>query len=159
MQEGREAMKIALLSFVAEPTDDPLGELVQSRLETIEGLQVVREKLRPDLPRLKGLLMAGLTDPRFDGIIVVANLPGGQNEALVQQIEASLQQIVPTWHMMVAQVLWPLVGSDLLWSHSCLGKTHQRLLVALTGEQAMIEPQLEHLLVPQLPRLLQWAGR
>lgn len=152
-------MRIALLSFVVEPPDDPLGELVQERLEKIDGLQIVRERLRADLPRLKGLLMAALTDPRFDGILVVADLPGGQNESLVQQVEASLQQIVPTWHMMVAQVLWPVVGSNLLWSHSCLGKTHQRLLVALTGERAAIEPQLDQLLVPQLPRLLQWAAR
>lgn len=151
-------MKIALLSFVKDPPTDPLGDMVLERLSGPE-IQVVRETVRPDLPRLKGLMLAALTDPRFDGIFVVANLTPGENEALVTQVESTLQGILPTWHMMVAQVLWPLMGSDLIWAHSCLGRSHRRLLVALTGEPEAVSKQLDQLLVPQLTRLLQWAAR
>lgn len=151
-------MKLALLSFVKEPPLDPLGDMVAARLASPQR-QVVRETVRPDLPRLKGLLLAGLTDPRFDGIVVVANLSPAENENVVSQVESSLQQIVPSWHMMVSQVLWPVLGSDLLWAHSCLGKSHQRLLAALTGQPEAVQKQLDELLVPQLERLLQWAAR
>ena len=152
-------MKIALLSFVAEPPHDPLGEMVQQRLCRSADDQIVREVLRPDLGRLKGLLLAALTDPRFDGIVVVADLPGMNNEALVGQVESSLQQPMPAWQPLVAQLLWPHIGSAALWSHGCLGRSHRRLLAALTGNQAAIESVLDGLLVPQLDRLLDWAAR
>ena len=65
------AMKIALLSFVPEPPLDPLGERLQERLSPIADLQIVREVMKPDLGRLKGLLIAALTDPRFDAILEI----------------------------------------------------------------------------------------
>ena len=152
-------MKIALLSFVAEPPHDPLGEMVQQRLTRSSDDQIVREVLRPDLERLKGLLLAALTDPRFDGIVVLADLPGMGNEALVTQVEASLQQYLPAWQPLVAQLLWPHIGSNALWSHGCLGRSHRRLLAALTGHSAAVESVLDGLLVPQLDRLLDWSAR
>ncbi|MBN9418757.1 hypothetical protein ABS71_12575 [bacterium SCN 62-11] len=152
-------MKIALLSFVSEPPHDPLGELVQQRLTRSDEDQIVREVLRPDLGRLKGLLLAALTDPRFDGILVVADLPGMGNEALISHVEASLQQHLPAWQPLVAQLLWPHIGSNALWSHGCLGRSHRRLLGALTGDQKAVESVLEGLLVPQLDRLLDWSAR
>ena len=160
-------MKIALLSFVSEPPcsqgtlrpNDPLGEMVQQRLTRSSEDQVVREVLRPDLGRLKGLLLAALTDPRFDGVMVVADLPGMGNEALVSQVESSLQQHLPAWQPLVAQLLWPHIGSNALWSHGCLGRSHRRLLAALTGNQNAVETVLDGLLVPQLDRLLDWSAR
>lgn len=152
-------MKMAILSFVSDPPHDPLGELVQQRLTRGSEDQIVREVLRPDLGRLKGLLLAALTDPRFDGIVVVADLPGMANESLVAQVEGSLQQALPAWQPLVAQLLWPQIGSQALWSHGCLGRSHRRLLAALTGNQAAVETVLDGLMLPQLDRLLDWSAR
>lgn len=152
-------MKMAVLSFVSDPPDDPLGELVQQRLTRGSEDQVVREVLRPDLGRLKGLLLAALTDPRFEAIVVVANLPGMSNEVLVSQVEGSLQQHLPAWQPLVAQLLWPHIGSQALWSHGCLGRSHRRLLAAVTGTQDSVEAVIDGIFVPQLDRLLDWAAR
>jgi molybdopterin biosynthesis enzyme MoaB len=152
-------MKMAVLSFVSDPPEDPLGELVQQRLTRGGEDQIVREVLRPDLGRLKGLLLAALTDPRFDGILVVADLPGMGNESLISLVEASLQQPLPAWQPLVAQLLWPHIGSQALWSHGCLGRSHRRLLGALTGDARAVETILDGLLIPQLDRLLDWATR
>jgi hypothetical protein len=152
-------MKIALLSFVPDPPTDPLGDLVAQRFLGQTEIHLVREVMRPDLARLKGLLLAALTDPRFDGVLVVADLPGLQNQQLIQQVESSLQAYLPAWQPLVAQLLWPHVGSEALWSHGCLGRAQQRLLAALTGKAASLEAVLDGLLIPQLPRLLEWAQR
>ena len=150
-------MKIAVLSFVPEPPQDPLGDLVLQRLQQNSEVQVVREIMRPDLARLKGLLVAALTDPRFEAILVVADLPGRANEQLVAQVEGSIQQALPAWQPLVAQLLWPQVGSEALWSHDCLGRSHRRLLATLTGPAASVEAVLDGLFMPQLNRLLDWA--
>lgn len=152
-------MRMAVLSFVSEPPHDPLGELVQQRLARSSDDQIVREVMRPDLGRLKGLLLAALTDPRFDGIVVVADLPGTGNEVLVSQVETSLQQPLPAWQPLVAQLLWPHIGSQALWSHGCLGRSHRRLLAAVTGTEASVEAVMDGLFVPQLDRLLDWSAR
>jgi len=150
-------MKIAVLSFAPQPPEDPLGDMVCCRLGLLSEIQLVRETMRPDLPRLKGLLLAALTDPRFDGILVVANLPGRGNEQLQSQVESSLQQSLPAWQPLVAQTLWPHIGSEAIWNHGCLGRSQRRLLAALTGGPEAQEAILEGLLIPQLPRLLEWA--
>lgn len=152
-------MKIALLSFVTDPPSDPLGDLVLARLAAHPDVQVLRETLRPDLGRLKGLLLAAMADPRFEAIVVIADLPPLQSDALVTTVEGSLQQPLPAWQPLVAQSLWELVGSDALWVRSCLGKSQRRLLAALTGGSAALERVLDQLLIPQLPRLLEWATR
>lgn len=151
--------KIALLSFVPDPPTDPLGELVQQRLQAQPDVQMVREVLKPDLARLKGLLLAALTDPRFEAILVVADLPGGQNEMLVAQVESSLQQPLPAWQPLQAQLLWPVIGSDALWSVGCLGRSHRRLLAAFTGSPTQVTTVLDGLFMPQLERLLHWSSR
>lgn len=152
-------MKIALLSFVPEPPLDPLGERLQERLSHITDLQIVREVLKPDLIRLKGLLIAALTDPRFDAILVVADLPGIQGEQLVSVVEGSIQQPLPAWQPLAAQLLWPIIGSQALWSHGCMGRAQRRLLGALTGKPEALEALLDGLFVPQIERLLDWAQR
>ena len=152
-------MKIAVLSFVPEPPTDPLGDLVASRLQQVDDIQIVRETLRPDLARLKGLLIAALTDPRFDGILVLADLASMQNEQLIALVEGSIQAPLPAWQPLAAQLLWPIMGSEALWSHGCMGRSHRRLLGALTGQADAISTILDGLLAPQLPRLLDWAQR
>ncbi|MBT9583414.1 hypothetical protein IV102_08690 [bacterium] len=152
-------MKIALLSFVPDPPTDPLGDLVAQRFQAHSEVQLVREVLRPDLARLKGLLLAALTDPRFEGVMVVADLPGMYNEQLVSLVESSLQQHLPAWQPLAAQLLWPHIGSQALWNHGCLGRSQRRLLCALTGQPASLEAVLDGLFMPQLDRLLEWAQR
>jgi hypothetical protein len=150
-------MKIALLSFALEAPEDPLGDRICRSLQQVPDLQLIRETMRPDLARLKGLLLAALTDPRFDAILVAANLPGRGNEQLQSQVESSLQQALPAWQPLVAQTLWPHIGSEAIWSHGCLGRSQRRLLAALTGGPEAQEAILQSLLIPQLPRLVEWA--
>jgi hypothetical protein len=148
-------MKIALLSFAPESGSDSLGEMLLSRLQAA-GAEVVKESLRPDLGRLKGLLLAALTDPRFDSILVIANLPALNNQALVEQVQSILEPL-PTWQPLVNQILWPSRGSATLWNRSCLGRSHRRLLAAFTGETADLELVLSQLFVPELDNLVSWA--
>lgn len=152
-------MQLALLSFAHEPPHDPLGDVVQRRLEdaALPDLRLVRETLRPDLGRLKGLLLAALTDPRFDGIVVLADLPGTANDALVGAVASSMQAFLPAWPLLNAQLLWPHLKSDLLWAQSVVGRSQGRLLAALTGHGDVVSLQLEQLLIPQLPRLVEWS--
>lgn len=150
---------MAVLSFVPDPAHDPLGEWLQQRLRRSEQDCVVRETLRPDLGRLKGLLLAALTDPRFEGIVVVADLAGSGNESLVSQVASNLQQPLAAWPPLVTQLLWPTAGAQALWFHHCLGRSHRRLLAAFTGSSQIVEPVVENLLLPQLDNLLLWSGR
>lgn len=147
-------MNIAILSFVSEPPQDALGDMVVERLSP--RCNLVREVLRADLARLKGLLLAALTDPRFDAIFVLADLPGSGNQILVDQVGETLQPL-PSWQTLAAQLLWPHLGSQTLWSHGCMGRSHRRLMGALTGTPTAVGVLLDELILPQLDRLGEWA--
>lgn len=152
-------MKIALLSFVSEPPHDPIGEMVQQKLQSQDGLQIVREVLRPDLARLKGLLVAALTDPRFDAILVVADLPAQESDLLVALVETTLQRPLTAWQPLAAQRLWPILGSRALWSHGCMGSAQKRLVGALTGNPEAVSALVDDLMLPEFDQLVYWAQR
>ena len=147
---------ITLQPHNLEPDSADVGALAASALE-VAGHGVVRENLRADFVRIKGLLIAALSDPRFDGLILVGDLPYSQQEAIALTLDQIMERRLDGFAQVARQVLLAHEGASLVFSWFSAGSHSERLLLALPGDSRRLTRLLDELVVPQLTGLLEWA--
>jgi molybdopterin biosynthesis enzyme MoaB len=121
------------------------------------GHAVARENLRADMLRLKGLLIAALADPRFDGLLLVGDISLAEQETISFLVDQIAERRLLGFADMARQVLFAQEGPSLVLSWFSAGSHSGRLLLALPGGCGRLDSLLESLVVPQLKELLEWA--
>ena len=123
------------------------------------GHSVTCENLKADLARLKGVLVAALADPRFDALLLVGDLSPADQELVAIHLEPLMERRLQAFDHMARQLLFQEEGVQLLFSWFLAGSQGNRLLLALPGPPERLTRLLEHLVVPQMSPLLDWAQR
>lgn len=149
--------KLALICLFNTPNQEE--GLAETAVQVLRegGHEVFRENLRADYARVKGLLVAALSDPRFDGLILVGDLPPGEQEAIASVVEKISERKLPGFDQTARHLLLPQEGANLVLSWFSAGSTSSRLLMAIPGPAERVKTLLEGLVLPQLTRLLEWA--
>lgn len=149
MPEPSEGVACALIVLSGSDVEGPKAAL------TAAGHRLVGVETMPqDVTRLKGLMAAGLGDPRIEALIAVG---GREHSGVVEAVEGLMDVRLPGFQEIYRMLCFQDMGSEAIYARAACGVTRGRVLLCLPGSDRSVALGIERLVVPELARLRAYA--
>lgn len=145
MPENSESLACALIVLSGTDPEGPRQALLQAGHRLV-GVETIPQ----DATRLKGIMAAGLGDPRIEALLA---LGGREHGGMVEAVEGLMEVRLPGFQEIYRWLCFQEMGSQAIYARASAGVTRGRVLVALPGADSSVALGLERLVLPELVRL------
>jgi molybdenum cofactor biosynthesis protein B len=145
MPEPSEGVAVALIVLSGSDAEGPRAALAEAGHRLV-GVETIPQ----DVTRLKGIMAAGLGDPRIEALIAVG---GREHGGVVEAVEGLMDVRLPGFQEIYRMLCFQEMGSQAIYARAGAGVTRGRVLLCLPGSDRSVALGLERLILPELARL------
>jgi len=145
MPEPSESVAVALIVLSGSDAEGPRVALAEAGHRLV-GVETIPQ----DVTRLKGIMAAGLGDPRIEALIAVG---GREHGGVVEAVEGLMDVRLPGFQEIYRMLCFQEMGSQAIYARAAAGVTRGRVLLCLPGSDRSVGLGLERLILPELSRL------
>ena len=127
-----------------------LAELLAGAGHRLQGRAIVRD----DPAAIRAALLAGLSDPDTDVLLLTGGTGISPRDASVPIVESLYEQRLPGFGELFRMLSWEAIGAAAMLSRATAGTRAGKLMVAMPGSPAAVELAMTKLLLPEMGHIL-----